>query len=783
MTDNNQDKQRIGLGQESMAIDSQPTPMPDNTGKVKPKNNSKNDRSSYQAQANTQQNLQRSVESVLVKKYSDYEITIETKDNYEDALFLDEASLDQALDKAGKTATEVITPLSSSRDNTPDTHTKIEDDIDFSIFISSSNPVSDNYATGGTVVIAEQGLNHSTVDRHIESNNDLLRNTLTDNSLQDIGTEQKATADKSSSPEDSEGKSFAQKLAKKAKQKLMQSKAGLDEYTGRSLPEREIQLEFSFPPQKSKKHFESVVTAYDVKKLLEDKGKSIHSIIKQADNDLAIISKCQLSISNRLNLLDTYAEPLFSKCHEIIAMFERKPSAPGDSKRLQLASSCHNCLKYIISGYKQIYKSIYEAANVLYGPQRKTANRVAFRIFDLLLVEQQLTTALHSPLIAGSSKTINKLFTALSLYEPNLINKPSMSFTLKENSSVKALYLRYQVGLAIDTMTLSSSLHRVFKPYIASKLKLLTLLPLNAPSPSTPVWVNSHQRGNKPRYHIAGANISPTEAPAIIIEVAPFFNSIKNDYAECIDLFSHPAKHSSAVLANIKPPYSITLLCELNRQLAQIEGEKTNANYSLYQPIALKAYSGIENCANYFAYQYALKTRKNFKKGEPTSELPAKPPSSKSPWFCAMEDEDKFYLQVTEDTIGITIDIGQLLLLTKTIKPEEVKNDQLIPAEEQPILTRISRMERQPQGKLTIIADIISTTTTHATLTIDSKSTAHCLLAIRKDKRLIITAVQHAPWMTAGHNIEINLPDTLTATVLPSTLENITQTVQIFSLH
>ena len=51
----------------------------------------------YQEQPEANNELQQAIDNVPVKDYSDYEITLETKDHYEDALFTDDESLDQAL--------------------------------------------------------------------------------------------------------------------------------------------------------------------------------------------------------------------------------------------------------------------------------------------------------------------------------------------------------------------------------------------------------------------------------------------------------------------------------------------------------------------------------------------------------------------------------------------------------------------------------------------------------------------------------------------------------------
>lgn len=54
----------------------------------------------YEENSEDKQGLLEAAASVPIKDYSDYEITIETKDEYADALFVDESALDSALNQA-----------------------------------------------------------------------------------------------------------------------------------------------------------------------------------------------------------------------------------------------------------------------------------------------------------------------------------------------------------------------------------------------------------------------------------------------------------------------------------------------------------------------------------------------------------------------------------------------------------------------------------------------------------------------------------------------------------
>ena len=788
MSDNKNTPGDIGLSQEFLAVENKASATENPPVKTKTASPT-NTPAVVKGQPDAQRGLQQAVESIPVKDYSNYDITIESNDNYSDALFTDEASMQEALDNvATRIPVQANQPTAStlavSSDGGVDARAQ---EIDFSRFLTTAskagefdiNNAADMEARSLKFVMG--GLKNSPISDTVDKTDDSsIQELLIEGVSVDQITTGTEAADNDSSNHESKG--FAKKLAAKAKAHLNKSKAGFDEYTGRSLPDRTLALEFSLPAQKPKKDIENLVTAYEVRKRLTDKGKSIDSIFKQADSDLTTLNKCQLSTANRLSVLDTYAEPLFKKTLAVIAKFERKPSIAGDSKRLLLALHCHNSVKQLISGYKISYASIYESANILYGPQRKLANKLAFRLFDLLLLEQRLTTVLHLPLASTSTKTLNKLFLVLSLYESASIAKPQASLTLGEISSFKAIYLYYQVGRGFEAMQISSSLQPIVNAYISHNLGLLKLLAANPTKNSSPIWLSSDQHGDKPDYYAAGEGIKPDSTPINIIEVKRFFNAIKKDYAECIECLVSHDKHSSPVLSAFKRHYATTVLCELNRCVSAIENNVAEESYSLYQAINLKAYSELESICTYFNYQYAVKSRPPIEKGEPARELPDKPTPSKCQWYCAMQDEHRLFLQTNETTVAIPLDIGQMLLLIKSTEKESNQDEADVNAEEQLILTRIIRMERLPQGKLNLVVEIISTDMTPITAKINKEIAIPCMLALRHTQRLLITNNKTSTGVKPYSSIPITFANNSSAVIAISEQQAITQSSEIFSL-
>ncbi len=683
---------------------------------VKRTSANKGSNKSYQDNSDASLELKRAAKAVPLKSYDDYEIEIETKAHYEDAIFGSETDLEQALkaDKGqGISAPKIQVKKAIVKDSAANTRAQPEvKEIDFDIFINrplqqdALSPVAGiEVATGGTGLATVA----SNMIANIELNPDLF-----------IAA---PPIEEPTPKEELEPKDFRSKLSRFTKTTLLQGKAQFDEYSGRNLPDREITLDFIFANQKVKNEASTIVTNRDIGQLFEGKGKATNTIFKKADKDLLQLSKTKLSNSNRLELLDSYCAPLVKRLNLFIDSVERKPSSPNDAKRLELQAHCPSVLRLLITGYKQVYSVIYESSNVVYATQHTKANTIAFRIFDLLLLEQRLAQVLHMQQPLGSAKVINRLYTALKQYEPDFLNQNSRSECLSKETSIKQLFVRYQIGLAFDSYYLSSRQQKVFFEYIELQLPLLGVIADDKLDQVTQsYWLS--QAGDKAgvlTLHQAPASVSAEPSASTIdtmsshyILAAPFLNQIKLDYQEIIESITRNQSdpHTCSAFAAISKGCCLALLSTLNKLITAMENDETLPVYRAYRPIELKAFSGLESCALYFKYQYELTTRrvgKNAKKADnpevsEKTEKTAKPIASKSPWLCADESDTTIRLQTAEHKAGILFDVGLPVLLVRTLS-RQTSADNAVEMEEyeQEQLWQINRLERDPQGNIHLV--------------------------------------------------------------------------------
>jgi hypothetical protein len=701
--------------------------------------------------------------------YSDYSFTIEQKSEFTDALFASEAELNQALiqsraDKQAQ-ATNPIEPLEPAAEQQT-----IE--LDFSAFKPAADELDDhgsNSPESNKLLFINNTLNDSPARKNLPETAAAavfklqLASIIAALQQPQPGNEDvEQTAD--TAPHSETGsqlsalkaliKTKSLALSQKGRAKLEQSRAELDEYLGRSLPERSEALDFMLPNSNHKLLDSELLAETQLKKLFTSKRNPLLSILNKSEQQLALLTKAQWSGSKKLAVLNLYQPLLSEKILTVIAMFERKPIAYDDSKRCDTASQALAVMKLLITVYKQAYSEFYSASNLYYGPHRATINHCATALIDCLLLELRLCIALHCQPPLASIKTLNKLFHVLSLYEPQLLDESCYCSLDGGNSTPTAMFTRYQLWCFIDGQTLSSKLHKTLFNYVAQLEPQLSLLPLAVTSQLPTITLGQQMLGVQLLSEQPASLLGPAakhKAPSsalVYIPVQAVFNQIKSDYVEALKAHIHQRQqHSCSLLNNVKPPQRLMLLAALNQTIRNAEQQQTINRFSLYQPIKLKAYSGLEHCHTLLRYRYAQQLADSMDQDVSTPKTVVPPPASKGQWLCAGEDEHAIYLQIAEQRLGIATDIGELLLLQREAEaetPAENKDEgssQNVAAETLQ-LTLIVRIERDHLGNILIVANKLAVAMTHVKL-LHQQQSLTAIIALSSAGRLLITDLQH----------------------------------------
>lgn len=767
----------------------------------------------YQENVEDPDALKQALESIPLKNYSDYEITIETKSQYNDALFADESALEQALTQSAQQQTTTapkttataqitakITPALQPRDFTAllSTHAK---KLSQQLQATHSTPIATD--NSGRLSIINNAINHSPARKPIPPSDEAI---LFEQLIDQIAAEQaRLLAEKkqqtcpasTSTPTKTDEahsklayfskkiKAKSKELGQMSKEKFNQSKAELDEYLGRTLPERSLALEILLPVLKAKPDQADIISPHEITTLFTARGKSLIFMLEKSDHHLQLLAKTALSNRKRSQVLNAFAPLLAEKIKAVIAMFERKPCA-DDEKRAEMVDIAQSALRQLITGYKQIYVDLYESSNLIYGPQRKTANEIAFVLLDCLCLEQDLCNTLHLPLPNGSAKTVNKIFYALSLYEPQLLSEPKESINSPHEINLIQLFIRYQIGVAFNLSNLSSSLYRVLHAYLQHNQHHLQLIPLcisnqlSEVKPGQQLWQINHDSSNP-------VLITPTDIiqgkpsyPPLYVKIQDFFNQIKKDFVECLKLrIANKNSHSCPALKETTIDQKILLLSALNQCVKNNETHQRLPVYSTYNAIELTAISGYKPCISYAEFDYALSKQGPLVPGQPLIGLPPKPSLSKSEWLCAVEDKQQLQLQISEGKIGINLDIGELLLLIQTSEKTNSAEKDDSP-KTRLILSRITTMTRAQQGRQSICAEILAENFTPVRFKHNASNYTGLLLQSDQQHLLITPPQLH---LASGSQLVISFADESQAIIAIEGLATILSEAQCFKLY
>lgn len=762
----------------------------------------------YREHSNAHEELQKAVDSVPLKDYSDYEITLETKEHYQDALFSDEAELNQALTQASneQTTTEATDTTQQSNETASPTNELIVEDIDYRLFLTEEAMAGFVKTTAESVDkinIINNRLNDSPARKAIvktakaeQFDNQLVHleeKINTEKKLAAEAAEEKLKAPASHSQDSGKLARITQKLKTKSKELSLKgiaqfdkSKAELDEYLGRSLPERELALNFILPTLKPKKEQGSLPSKENIEKFFAIKGKPLAVILKKASSDLGNLSKSPLSNSQRLEILDCYMPPLSEKIESLISMFERKPSVIDEGKRLLILDNALSSLKHLITGYKQVYANLYESANVIYGPQRKTANDTAVKILSCLHLEKRLAVATHSNTTHNSAKTFNTVFHALRTYEPQVLTQPLLATLSGNNNTITQLFVHYQLLQAFDFKYISTGQHRLLHRYLDHHRGLLELI--EPELTDSLISIDAGQQlwqcffdADTPTLISGEKTINNTEAyKPVYIKVQTFLNQIKTDYVASLKLRIHQRKKfNPASLGEININQALTLLSAMNLLVTHCESHIITPEYTVYRPTTISAYTSIKTITDYFSYRYATQTKGP--KTKNSTDKP-KPLASKSQWQCATEDEDFIYLQTAEDKLAITLDVGDLILLVRTSEDTDDsvdgKKTQAGEEAQVEIIGKVSHLDRSTQGKLGVAIQKLAREA--CIVLFEENETIGILTRSAHNHRLILTSDNS---VASNQQLTFTFPDSSTGQLAINGLEHLNNDGDIFALH
>lgn len=552
-----------------------------------------------------------------------------------------------------------------------------------------------------------------------------------------------------------------------------------EEFFGKSLPIRELALDFRLPAPKPKKEIGTIIRKGDVRDIFNQKGGSQAAMFEKAEQQLNILSKTKLSVSARKDILDAFFTHMVIKIKIVIASYERKPTIPDEPQRQLQVDFCQAAIKHLITGYKQVYADLYGRTNLAYGPRRNQANTTAYHLFELVYLEQQLIGGLYKRLPASSINTVNKLFNVLWLYEAALVDEPKDSVAVGRKITIKEMFLHIQMGVSFDLMFFSAMQHTMVTNYLdyhINRLNIMTPAEIEA-SPDSLKWIIPHEHRDAA---LLIKQASTEILPAITLPVHKLLDTIKADYAECLLLLDKKTPvHSSPILAAKKIGECLSLLSVLDTFARQMENNISLPIYTSYKTLDLQIFAGFKECFMYFRDKNAgredHRTLKDSLAKRSSVMSEDKGSETSTMWYCAMEDDKVIHLQTLETKFTVKMDIGWLMLIIRKIDGKE-----------ETTLTRIVRIERLPGGKVNLIVEKLGLKSADVTfepwLATDSAKgqLLPAILTVKADGKYFVAPNNDRFWK--GRQFKVNMPNKKVAPIALDSLQSATHRFQVFKL-
>ena len=747
---------------------------------------------SYEDNPDDKEALQKAIKELPIKDYSEFEIATEGKAFYEDALFQDDESLLKATTEAVTTPSDTVAKpeKTDTRLDTKKTTTsklakshqkpapKGSAEKNYRRFLSLKTPQQHPDATDLTFDSPELsivGINRSRPNPIclpetiiIETIDTVL--STAENATDKVSSETQYKSSLNEAEKQSTASSFFKKLQAKATEELSLRKEQVDEYLGRTLPARELQLGFQSPKLKPAKAFNGLYSEHKMAELLQAK-KIKNSILSRCEQALANVVKSDLSNHKKANIFAVTEQPLAERSRSLIHSFERKPHLTADADRAEATRLCLKTIHHLMHGYKQLYSQLYEANNLVYGPQRDRAHQYAFKLIELLCLEQRLCIASHHNTADVSLRILNNMYLALAMYEPEQLVLDQDSVYLGMTTTIRSLFINYQLLSALQTQQLSAELHKTLIAYLLEHQASINILPLNHHQRlEQPTWCIEHNHSG-PAVLIKHLKVkSDGDTPCLYIQIQGFFNAVKKDYCHVLNKLTGHASNEvlSTSLTLLNSREKLIILSMLNDSVSKIESAIHPAQFSRYETENTQVYSGIKDAIallHFEAYQHHTTS---------TDSKPQKPPPAQSSWSIAHEDGHSIYLQTDELKSKLSLDIGQVLLLSKTSVDE---NDH---ATAEFRLGHVVSLSRELNGKIAIHLEKYGEDT--AAIQIQSKHhTIDAMISDAGDDKYLLLA--KSPYLKAGTAIAIEFDDGLKTTIVIDQLITVTSQCYVYRLN
>ncbi|MFL0805619.1 MAG: hypothetical protein K6L81_18040 [Agarilytica sp.] len=513
----------------------------------------------------------------------------------------------------------------------------------------------------------------------------------------------------------------------------------LKSYFGLGLPARELDLDFP-PPPTSRRIKKPNLSTIAIERELKQEGKVPLRRLEKIREDMLKINGYRISPAARTRVTQYYWHKIYALAQQMYKTFGKVGTVPDKGNRAQHLDITIELLDQIRKSYQYLFAHYYDYPNWRYGPCREKIYDAAFRILEVVQLQQQISALRYRDLNTSTWRGLNKIFYVMREYEsvevPILLTRSRIKYNATQvKETISDIYLRIQLTGYFDALRYSVAQQRILNIYIRSKSSSIVMSKLEQSS----LLGGDHLIIGYDQDHIPDAQSEAAENQTRGTLIS--LKAVRADLFSIHEDLNKPENRQNQFL--VKSAHFRKVPPKNRSSLFNILYRRVQSDYSKFRSLTtrnavnLLVYSGFMDCyelkldqkrpdAQKRVLRSRLAERSAFIGEDDQAEV-------QSLWYCLYNNNNTMLLQTQETRYTIPLSVGSLIAFS--YKGEDMPYT----------LASVSKIERLIEDQVNIELTLVTDSAEAVTLTslieekIDGKNKKYpALLVIKPQGWLLV---------------------------------------------
>lgn len=338
---------------------------------------------------------------------------------------------------------------------------------------------------------------------------------------------------------------------------------------GWNLPVRRMDLEFDLLPP-GKRGARPRIGVVAIARLRKEHGHNKLGFLRDVYAELKLLNRYALPPGQRLTLNALALKAVFPLVLELIAQYSKPVGIPDEKQRQESLDLAADIARALTVGYKLVLQHYYDAPRFIYARNRKRVYRSAFRILELIRLEQRLLGLRYRQLCGRAWQDAHTVFAVLADYESVDFPMPRLDAELRGTAGTRMtcphdVYAAILAYALLDATTWPAEQMGFIDSYRESLDKPLSISLGNAVQSPDTLFARA--------YHAGAPSVTPStqdKGPLIGIDCRVLANSIRGDYREILLAKTDGANFTiPRLLAPLQDAYRVAIASLMNRNINQ----------------------------------------------------------------------------------------------------------------------------------------------------------------------------------------------------------------------